>query len=166
MSAARRGTVTVQGDDHPVTAALQSYADRGVFRGFRATALARGKTAYDFQWLLRPPMRTVFDSRTATLTFPALFPGIDRTSPMLAGLDAVVAARSARSQPAHKRLDARRARVSRTLRRGDWSLTVTIRGANHGYAVRHALNLVNELFLFLQETWPDYLIERFGLSPE
>ena len=149
-----------------VTTVLRAYADRGVFRGFTATPLARGRTTYEFHWLLRPPMRAVFDDRAGTLTFPAIVPGVDRSSPIVAGLDALVAARTARALPVHKRLDARRARVSARVQRGDWFLVVAIRGANHAYAVQRALNLINELFLFLHESHPEYLIERFGLSAE
>jgi hypothetical protein len=111
-------------------------------------------------------MRAVCDARSGVLTFPALLPGINRSSPIGAGLNAIVGSRTSRTLPAHKRLDGRRARVSSTMRRGDWSIVMTIRGANHEYAVRHALNLINELFLFLHESYPEYLIERFGLSPE
>jgi hypothetical protein len=149
-----------------VTTALQAYADRGVFRGFSVTPLPRGRVAYHFHWLLRPPMRLVLDVTAGTLTAPALFPGVARSSPISAALDAIVSARTARRQPAHKRLDGRRARVISAVRGGGWTLTVTIRGAHHRYAVQHALNLINELFLFLQESWPEYLIEHFGLSPE
>lgn len=85
---------------------------------------------------------------------------------MAAALDAVVRSRSARGQPPHKRLDGRRARASSAVRRGDWSLVVAIRGANHEYAVQGALNLINDLFLALHDGWPEYLIERFGLSTE
>ena len=85
---------------------------------------------------------------------------------MAVDLGALVAARVSRTLPAHKRLDARRARGSCAIRRGDWSLAVHIRGANHEYAVRKAVNLINELFVLLQETYPDYLVERFGLSTE
>ena len=46
------------------------------------------------------------------------------------------------------------------------SLSVEIRGSNHDYAVKQALNLINELFLALQERHPEYLIERFGMSTE
>ena len=67
---------------------------------------------------------------------------------------------------AHKRLDARRATVASSLRGNDWSLTMKVRGSNYEYATRAALNLVNELFLLLHERYPDYLIERFGLSAE
>jgi hypothetical protein len=145
---------------------LQAYADRGVFRGFRPTPLGRGRTSFDFQWLLGRPMRAVFDARRGSLAFDALFPGLQRSSPAIRGLNAIVATRSSPRQPAHKRLDRRRADVSGAIKGGDWSLVVTVRGRNHAYAVRHALNLVNELFLFLHESYPDYLIERFGLSPE
>ena len=149
-----------------VTAALQAYADRGVFRGFSVTPRPRGRVAYDFQWLLRPPMRLELDARATTLTAPALFPGVAARSPLATALDAIVCERTARWQPAHKRLDGRRVRVASAIRGGRWTLTVTIRGANHRYAVHHALNLINELFLFLQESRPEYLIEHFGLSPE
>jgi len=149
-----------------VTAALQAYADRGVFRGFSVRPLPRGRVAYDFQWLLRPPMRLVFDGRSGTLEAPALFPAVARRSPMASALDAIVAAQSSRSQPTHKRLDRRRARVTSRVRGGAWGLTLTVRGSNQHYAVRRALNLMNDLFLWLQESQPEYLIEHFGLSPE
>jgi len=85
---------------------------------------------------------------------------------MAAQLRSLVIARASRTQTAHKRLDARRARTSCAVRDGALSLAVVIRGANGEYAVRHALNLVNDLFLLLQEHYPEYLVERFGLSTE
>ena len=144
---------------------LQAYADRGVFRGFRPTPLGRGRTSFDFQWLLGRPMRAVFDARRGSLAFDALFPGLQRSS-SATRLSAIVAMRCTPRQPAHKRLDRRRADVAGATRNGDWSLLLTVRGDNHAYAVRHALNLVNELFLFLHESYPEYLIQRFGLSPD
>lgn len=165
---ARSRTAGAGGAGHAdeVTAALQSYADRGVFRGFSITRLPRGRVAYDFHWLLRPPMRIHLDTRTGTLTAPSLFPGLARKSAMANALDAVVSERSARWQPPHKRLDGRRARLASGVRAGDWTLVVTIRGPNHAYVVRHTLNLINELFLLLQESYPEYLVERFGMSAE
>jgi hypothetical protein len=161
---ARRDVVLPLSDG--VTAALQTYADRGVFRGFHADAVGRGRTAYEFQWLLGRPMRAVFDARRGVLTFDALFPGIAPASAPASGLAALVRERTSPRLPPHKRLDGRRARVSGATRRGDWSLTVTVRGRNHEYAVQRALNLINELFLFLHESHPEYLVRHFGLSPE
>jgi hypothetical protein len=111
-------------------------------------------------------MHAVFDARRGVLSFPSLFPGVARPSPKASGLDAIVRDSSSSRQPAHKRLDGRRVRVTGTVRRGDWWLVITVRGRNHAYAVQRALNLVNDLFLFLHESHPEYLIEHFGLSPE
>jgi hypothetical protein len=121
---------------------------------------------YDFLWLLRRPMHAVFDPRRGTLTFDSLFPGVDPKSALAADLGALVAARTARGQLAHKRVDRRRARVSCVVRHGHWSLTMHIRGANDEYAASRALNLINDLVLRLQEAYPEYLIERFGMSAE
>lgn len=164
--ATTRGAAAAGGTGDPVTAALRAYADRGVFRGFRAMPSARGRAGYEFVWLLGRPMHARFDAGRGLLTFPALFPCVDPRSPMAAGLDALVRARTGRGQPAHKRVDARRARLSSAVKKGGWSLAVHVRGKNHEYAVQRALNLINELFLLLHESYPDYLVERFGLSPE
>lgn len=147
-----------------MTTALQAYADRGVFRGFRATRAARGRVEYQFLWLTQKPTRAMFDARGATLRFPSLFPGLDRAA--AAELRAMVTSRTNRDQPAHKRLDARRARVTGSVRNGDFWLRVDIRGRNHAYAVSKALNLINECFLALHEGHPEYLVERFGISTE
>ena len=145
-----------------ITEALQAYADRGVFRGFRATPGARAQ--YQFLWLTQRPVTAVFDSRRRRLSFPSLLPAIDKAS--AADVKALVTSRTGRGLPDHKRLDARRARVSGTLRKGDFSLAVTIRGHNHSYAVKAALNLINDIFVTLHERHPDYLIEQFGMSAE
>jgi hypothetical protein len=137
-----------------------------VFRGFRATPAARSRIEYQFLWLLKRPMRAVFDARRGVLAFPALFPGVSGQAAMTQALTALVMGRARKDQPAHKRLDARRVRITSRMRQGDWSLSVAIRGANHEYAVRHALNLINELFLALHESYPEYLVEHFGMSTE
>jgi hypothetical protein len=152
------------GDQGPVTTALQAYAARGVFRGFRATAIARKKIEYRFFWLTKKPMTAVFDPTTKRLSFPALLPQIDKQGAAL--MKAVVDLRTAKHQPEHKRVDARRGKISSAVRKGDFSLAMEIRGANHGYAVSKTLNVINELFVTLHEHHPDYLIERFGISTE
>ena len=146
-----------------MTAALGHYADRGVFRGFRATQQSRGRVAYDFFWLTRKPMRAVFDGR-GVLTFPALLP--NTTKDIVIEMKALVAERSTRAVPDHKRIDARKAAVAAKVSKGDLSLAVEIRGANQQYAVSRTLNLVNEMFVALHESHPDYLVEHFGIPQE
>ena len=146
-----------------MTAALTHYADRGVFRGFRASPEARGRVAYEFLWLTRRPMRASLDRR-GILTFPALLP--QATNAIVAEMKSMVAARSTRAVPAHKRIDARRGKLTAAVRKGDFSLTADIRGRNQQYVVSKALNLVNEMFVALHEGHPDYLVQHFGISQE
>lgn len=146
-----------------MTPALKAYADRGLFRGFNATPVARGRVEYEFLWLTRRPMRAVFDSRASTLAFPALLPSLPADA---AREVKALVSRSGRAVPAHKRIDARKARVAGAMRGGAFSLTVTVKGDNHAYAASRALNLINELFVELQASHPAYLIETFGFSTE
>ena len=145
--------------------ALQRYADRGVFRGFSATP-ARGRCEYTFRWLARRTFTLGYDPSRGVLSFRSLFPHVDARSAIASDLRAIVAARSTRRVPAHKRLDARKVQASCGVRSGSFTLTFRVARAQEAYAVRHLLNLVNDLFLMLQESYPDYLVAEFGLSPE
>ena len=149
---------------HPIVAALQAYADRGVFRGFRASPVPGGRVSFEFKWLAKRPLHAVFAESTNTLTFPSLFPAISKAA--ADDVADVLRSRHGRGVPAHKRIDARRATVSGARRAGAHSLRVTFRGANHDYAVKIALSVINDMFITLQERHPEYLIEHFGLSAE
>jgi len=46
------------------------------------------------------------------------------------------------------------------------TLSLQVRGRHHEYAVQRGLNLINQLFLLLQASYPEYLIEQFGFSAE
>jgi hypothetical protein len=149
-----------------VTAALQAYAERGVFRGFSAVSTRGGQQEYAFRWLLQRPFELTFDPKRNVLVFKQLFPEVDARSPMVAALKGVVDDRASRRVPVHKRFDGRRIRAACTVRRRAVAVEMHVRGGHHAFAVRHLLNLVNDLFLVLHETYPDYLITHFGLSPE
>jgi hypothetical protein len=109
-------------------------------------------------------MDAVFDQRANTLTFPALLPALGTIA--AADMAAVVRSLTTRGTPAHQRLDGRRATITGASRKGAFTLSVRIRGANHEYAVKAAMNLINQIFVTLQERHPEYLIERFGMSAE
>lgn len=157
-------TMAADGAD-AVAAALQHYADRGVFRGFSVTQ-ERGRRLFRFVWLSHQIMTLSYDPRTAVLSFAQLFPGVDPRSTLLRELKIIVADRATPAVPAHKRIDRRRVRLSFTVRHGAASLTLGVRGKHHAYAVQRALNLVNDLFLALHASYPDYLIDQFGFSSE
>lgn len=155
-----------------VTAALQQYADRGVFRGLGVTTRPGGRYEYAFTWLMRRPFTLTYDPARRFFTFNDLFPDVGPRSRIAVDLRRLVAERSTRRVPAHKRLDTSRVRAACAVRRGRFALTMRVvsragrAGRDEEYAVRHLLNLVNEMFLALHETYPDYLIAHFGLSSE
>jgi hypothetical protein len=148
-----------------ITDTLQQYADRGVFRGFSVTRGRSGRQEYRFTWLTQRPTTIDYDASARALTFRRLLPAV-RSREMIDALNAVVSNRASREVPSHKRLDRRKASLASAIRGGDWSLTATIRGANDVYTTRLALNLVNELFLLLHESYPDYLSSQFGVVDE
>ena len=107
-----------------------------------------------------------YDPARRVLSFKNLFPNVTARSPIAAALREAVAERSTDRVPAHKRLDGRRAQASCGIRGGSFSLTMRVRGEHEAYAVQRLLGLVNELFLVLHESFPDYLSAEFGLSLE
>lgn len=161
-----------------VTAALQQYADRGVFRGLGVTRRPGGRYQYAFTWLMRRPFTLTYDPARRLFAFNDLFPDVGPRSRIAVALRRLVAERSTRRVPAHKRLDTTRVQAACAVRRGRFALTMRVvsragkagraggPGRDEEYAVRHLLNLVNEMFLALHETYPDYLIAHFGLSAE
>ena len=149
-----------------VSDALQRYAERGVFRGFSALPPQRGRRQCRFTWLTRQPMTITYEPRARLLAFPDLLPGVGNHPDLVAELKATVADHRSSAVPTHRRIDARRASVAGSMRRGALSLTLRVRGHNDEYAVQRGLNLVNQLFLLLQAKYPEYLVEWFGFSSD
>jgi hypothetical protein len=149
-----------------VTAALQKYADRGVLRGLSTRQRANGCYEHTFRWLMQRSFTLTHDPARHELSFRRLFTHIAPRSAVAAALCHVVAERTTRRVPAHKRLDPRKAETLCAIQRGQFSLTIRVRGAHDAYAVQKLLAIVNDLHLELQERFPDYLIEQFGLSAE
>ena len=154
-----RGTAAVSG-------ALQRYADRGVFGGFSMLAGRGGRRDFRFTWLTRQPTMISYDRKTHALTFSRLLPAAGSCPGLSGELKRLVGEHQGTAVPRHRRIDVRRVRVGCAIRRGDFSLTLAIRGPHHAYAVQRGLDLVNQIFLLLRSSYPEYLIERFGFPSE
>ena len=170
-TARRRGNRHDQGrredaGTRAVAAALQRYADRGVFRGLRVREGKNGGREFRFLWLTPTPLLVTYHPATSTLAFPRLIPGAAAVPSMTAALKEVVAEHLGSTVPEHRRVDKRRARMRCTVRDGHISLSLVVRGAHHAYAIKAGLNLVNRLFLQLQAHHPEYLVHQFGFSAE
>ena len=145
-----------------VRASLQSYADRGVFRGFSESKPGQFK----FVWLLQHPMELHLDAAKQELRFKQLLPGLPARSALYVELKQFIAERHDRALPEHRRVDRRRAEATCTNRSGLVSLTLTVKKNQFEYGVNRLVNLVHELFLHLREHHPEYLVENFNVPQE
>ncbi|MCI0487573.1 MAG: hypothetical protein L0229_13355 [Blastocatellia bacterium] len=141
---------------------LQTYADRGVFRGFSEVRSGR----FNFVWLLRHQMELNVDPAKHVLRFKQLLPGVPANSTMYAELKNFISQRHDRKLPDHRRIDRRRAEVSCYNRGGFVSLSLKVKNNQYAYGVNRIVNLVHELFLHLRDAYPDYLMENFDVPQE
>jgi hypothetical protein len=149
-----------------VAQALQGYADRGVFRGFSLRTGPGGRQDFSFTWLTPRTMTLTFEPSTGVMLFKQLLPGVGLYPALVSELKAIVSEHGGRAVPAHRRIDARRMRADCSVRDGHLTLRLKVRGRQHEYAVQRGLNLVNQLFLLLHASYPEYLVDHFGLSSE
>jgi hypothetical protein len=141
---------------------LQTYADRGVFRGF--SEVKNGQ--FEFVWLIRHRMELSVDTAKAVLRFKQLLPGIPANSALYSELKGFVKDRQATSLPSHRRVDRRRAEVSCSNRRGSVSVSLRVKNNQYAYGVNRIVNLVHEIFLHLRDAHPEYLSENFDVPQE
>ncbi|MBI3759106.1 MAG: hypothetical protein HY269_05055 [Deltaproteobacteria bacterium] len=151
-----------------VAGILETYAERGVFRGFSRTAGTGGRVAFHMTWHRDRLFELVLDERAGTLKFPALLPSVPARSAMYRELREFVEARFAAELPEHRRVDAARARVVWANRAGDVALTWSVLDGDFAYATRKLIHLVHEIYMvFLADgRYYPYLIEVFDLDPD
>src|SRR5262245_5474724 len=98
-----------------VSASLQRYADRGVFRGLSTSAGKGGRLEFRFLWLTRTPMHVTYDPRTSVLRFARLMPNAAGVPSLVAGVKRVVDEHLGPTVPEHRRVNKRRALVRCTV---------------------------------------------------
>ncbi len=145
---------------------LQAYADRGVFRGLCELKTPRGTPAFQFTWLIGPPMLLSVDTVADVLRFQRLLPGLPADSPLYSELKMFLRDRHSLVLPAHRRVDRRRAELSCSNRGGVVSLMLKIKSNQYAYGVNRVVNMVHELFVYLRNGHPDYLVESFDAPQE
>ncbi|MFN0084746.1 MAG: hypothetical protein ACKVX9_05110 [Blastocatellia bacterium] len=145
-----------------VRESLQAYADRGVFRGFSEIEAGR----FQFGWMIHHAMELSVDTEGHALRFSRLLPGVPSKSGIYADLKRFIAERHDSALPEHRRIDRRCARVSCSNRGGAVSISLKVRDNQYAYGVNRIVNLVHELFLYLRERHPEYLMENFDVPQE
>ena len=145
---------------------LQAYADRRVFGGFSERPPVAGRYRFRFSWLGTDPLALDYTPASGTFVFRALLPHIPARSVLYADLAAFVAGRASTRLPPHRRVDRRRARVRCIAARGAVSVELVATRNFHDYGVNRVVNLVHEIFLYLQEYQPEYLWTNFAAPEE
>jgi hypothetical protein len=149
-----------------VGAVLQGYAERGVFKEYRALAGKNEQSHFDFDWLYRQPFSISVDGKRRRLVMADLLPGVERDSMMYRELKDFLKGRADADVPEHRRVDPQLATVAARLRDGVVSLELTLVDGDYEYGTRKLVNLAHETFLFLSEYWADYMWENFELNME
>jgi hypothetical protein len=145
---------------------LQAYADRGVFRGLSEVKRRQGMSAFKFVWLIQYEMELSLDPDKHVLRFKKLLPGIPAGSTMYAELKSFILEWHNPALPDHRRIDCHRAAVSCSNRAGFVSISLKVKNNQYAYGVNRIVNLVHELFVYLRDTRPDYLVENFDVRQE
>jgi hypothetical protein len=145
---------------------LQTYADRGVFRGFSEVKVGQRKRAFKFVWLTSRQMDFSIDTQREMLRFEHLLPNVPARSRMYAGLKSFVQGRHDSELPQHRRIDRKRAEAVCRNRGGDVSIFLKVKNRQYEYGVTKIVNLVHELFVHLRDAHPDYLSENFDVPQE
>jgi len=145
-----------------VRESLQSYADRGVFRGF--SEIKNGR--FQFVWVVDHRMELSVDTAKHELRFIRLLPNVPAKSGLYAELKSFIERRHDKELPEHRRIDRKRAEVSCANRGGFVSVSVKVKNNQYAYGVNRIINLAHELFLHLRERRPEYLMENFDVPQE
>jgi hypothetical protein len=145
---------------------LQAYADRRVFSGFSEGRPVAGRHRFRFSWLGTESLTLDYTPATGTFVFRALLPNVPARSALYADLAAFVSGRSSTRLPEHRRVERRRARVRCIPARGTVSVELVATRNFHDYGVNRVVNLVHEIFLYLQEYRPEYLWANFAAPEE
>jgi hypothetical protein len=151
-----------------VTAVLEGYAEKAVFRGFGAHPKRGGKTTYTMVWHHDREFELLLDVPAKTLQFAAVLLGVPVRSPMYRELRAFVKSRTAGELPAHRSVDPAKARIALANVRGAVSLTLTVKDGDFDYATRKLIQIVHEIFMVFLVDGPyfEYMVEHLGLDPD
>src|SRR6266536_4576054 len=145
---------------------LESYASRGLFRGFSRGSVRAGRAAFKMLWHRDRFFELIVDSKRKTLRFPVVLPSVSADSSMYAEFKEFVASRQSDELPEHRRISIEKAIVRAGNKGGEVSLTMTLADDDFDYGVRRLIHLVHEIYMvFLYDArYYDYLIDTFDLD--
>ena len=120
------------------------------------------------QWHRDQLFELILDVDKKTLYFPMVLPQVPARSSMDREFREFVESRHSRELPEHRRIDPRKARLTAGNRRGNTTLTMTVKGADFEYAARKLIHAVHEVYLtYLNDgRYYNYMVEVFDIDPD
>src|SRR5258708_17030742 len=149
-----------------VAGILETYADRGVFRGFSKAASAGGKATFKMLWHRDRGFELILDVAKKTLRMPVVLPEVPAS--MYREFQEWVEERHSEELLEHRRIDRKKALLRCGKRGGNVSLTLTLKDGHFEYGARKLIHAVHETYLtFLADgRYYDYMVETFDLDPD
>jgi len=151
-----------------VAGILESYADRGVFRGFSKSPGTAGKAVFKMLWHRDRLFELILDSSKKTLRVPVVLPEMPAKSQMYRDYKEWVEGRHSKDLLEHRRIDSKKALLECANRGGNVSLTLTAKNGDFEYGARKLIHAIHETYLtFLSDgRYYEYMIETFDLDPD
>lgn len=149
------------------TSLLESYATRGVFRGFAVSAASAQRASYRITWHRDRVFELSVDAGRGTIRLPSVLPAV--SAEMFRELKAWVDGRMSEEVPEHRRIHPGRVTVRLSRQKsGAPAIAITSLDGDLEYAVRKLIALVHEIYLeFLHDgRYYEWLIETFDLDPD
>lgn len=151
-----------------VTATLQYYATRGIFRGFSPVSETKNQTTYRMVWHRDHRFEFIADSAKKSLRIPVVLPNVPSDSDMYAAFKEYVKRRRNQALPDHRKIDETKVAIKVLNRSSNISLTANVLDDDFEYATKKLVHLVHEIYMdFLMDGHNyDYLVETFNLDPD
>ena len=153
-----------------VHTALQSFAERAVFRAYSQGPTRASRSTFKLLWHRDRQFELILDAKRNTLTFPCVLPEIKPRSSMDTEFREWIAERQSPALPAHRRIDPAKCSLTCTNKKGDMSVTLTLKGKNPDwdYGARKLVTLVHEVYMsFIHDgRYYTYMIDVFDLDPD
>ena len=152
----------------PVSALIDDYVARGVFRGAAVPPIRAGLESYGIVWFRGQTMRLDVDTHRGRVCLQDVLPPIAPRSRIDRDLRNWLRSRESPELPAHRIIDPLQFQTALRRAGGRMQLIVTSRFGEADQATRKLLRLVNELYLdFLAAPGRyDWVVATYDLDPD
>jgi hypothetical protein len=157
-----------QADNNRVSAALQEYADRGVFRGLTNVTDTPDISVYHVIWHFNRRLAIAFDYNRRSITVRNIFPNLPQDSQMYRSLLTYVARFKSRGRPNHRRITSAVGLLECVHVGENVSLRLELKRNDYALGVRKIVLAIHELFrdFLLNGPYYEYQVEHLGLDPD